>query len=359
MKPAIPPANGPGSRSMRSRRGISLIEVVTVVAVLAILLGILVPAVQQSREDARRTACGDHLRVIGSGLAAYHDTWKELPPILCDRELTIRHSPFALITDHITQQPGRTGVACRYDSNRPWRDQSTETARCLIPEFLCPSNTHPEVVSSEAFARLEFPVGTEFATADYILSKGPNDSWCLPDGPFKYGPILDTARGVFGLNQQTSLADIKDGTSQTIMIGEGATGPGWRLVSSKPFDPNKPFTHPDVVEPYGYWISPRINTTNEREKLHIVTSGIYGTTSLRMNERNVTETFADSAGLDDCRPSEKGGPHKIAGFRSDHDVGSMFLFADGSTHFLHQDIDPGLFDAFGSIRGTESIYFGN
>lgn len=62
------------------RRGLTLIELIVVLAVLALLLAFLLPAIQRSRESARRTQCWNQLKQLGLGLHNYHDTYNTFPP---------------------------------------------------------------------------------------------------------------------------------------------------------------------------------------------------------------------------------------------------------------------------------------
>jgi hypothetical protein len=75
----------------------------------------------------------------------------------------------------------------------------------------------------------------------------------------------------------------------------------------------------------------------------------------KMNKRPVTDTYANLApgSLNDCRASFQVGPHSMANFRSDHAAGAHFLYGDGATRFLSENVDMDLYRRLSTIAGGE------
>ena len=86
------------------------------------------------------------------------------------------------------------------------------------------------------------------------------------------------------------------------------------------------------------WIIPHIGFSGTAAA-DLLFSSIWGAAAEPMNKRPVTDTFIGDAPPDDCTPSYDGGEHTTANFRSEHQGGVSFLFADGSVQFLSETID--------------------
>src|SRR4029453_3122001 len=95
-------------------------------------------------------------------------------------------------------------------------------AKQVIPSLLCPSNTKQNPFTYPGLAPFGVTTGELYGATDYIFCKGSSDAWCLPILPGEY-------RGAFYANRATRMAEITDGASSTILMGEGAGGHRWPL----------------------------------------------------------------------------------------------------------------------------------
>jgi prepilin-type N-terminal cleavage/methylation domain-containing protein/prepilin-type processing-associated H-X9-DG protein len=192
----------------RRRRGFTLIELLVVIAIIAVLIALLLPAVQQAREAARRSQCQNNLKQIGLALHNYHDTHNVLPPEsiwgLGQRGsgsmLPRNYTWIALILPQMEQ----SGLQNAINFTLPIWNQTLPNGQKIISQKLpllrCPSDTGFDEPSQSH----------DIAITNYAGSEGYH--W-WPEDNSRLG-------GVFTLDGKVPLADLRDGTSNTIMVGE-------------------------------------------------------------------------------------------------------------------------------------------
>ncbi|MGQ0635456.1 MAG: DUF1559 domain-containing protein [Planctomycetaceae bacterium] len=202
----------------RFRRGFTLIELLVVIAVIAVLVSLLLPAVQQVREAARRAACKNNLKQLGLALHNYHDTHRVFPPGYLYRrgpqgENVLGFGWGAMILPQLEQ----ANLYGQFNFNAPIFDAANEPARTRhLPVFLCPSVP----VSQGKFVEMG-PVPENYAMGCYVASFGTPD---LDD-------TQEKRSGMFSRNSFTRVADVSDGLGNTLLAGERVNGPFRRAGS--------------------------------------------------------------------------------------------------------------------------------
>jgi prepilin-type N-terminal cleavage/methylation domain-containing protein len=328
---------------VRKRKGFTLIELLVVIAIIAILIALLLPAVQQAREAARRTQCKNNLKQIGLGMHNYHDVFQMFPlggtarpeapgPPAFGVHISI--GAFASILPFLEE----TNLLNLYVSEKPWEQQTPVAAKTVVKPYLCPSNTGPEVDTNPVLAN--YPIGVELGSINYLLSKGATQRWCLT-------AASDRNVGMFGINLKTKFRDITDGSSNTLCVGEGASGGAWEVAAGAA--PSTPIPSPAGRVQAG-WIAPQPNPVNIQSLSGYTTAGNYGTTVWALNKNPVVETVYDDGDLGNCNSA---GDY-TSNFRSPHVGGGQFLLGDGSGRFISENIDQGVYNALGT-RGNGEV----
>ena len=194
-------------------RGFTLVELLVVIAIIGVLIALLLPAVQQAREAARRMQCTNHLKQIGLALHNYHDTYGALPAAWINRGSS-GHPNYGWATailPFIEQsalydalEPGRLPLSTRYNSSAT--DEDKRLLQTVISGYRCPSD-----VTGDLNDKANFGSTNHFrvATSNYVCNIGMDST-----------TGTHQSQGVFYGNSWLGLKDIVDGTSNTLMIGE-------------------------------------------------------------------------------------------------------------------------------------------
>jgi prepilin-type N-terminal cleavage/methylation domain-containing protein/prepilin-type processing-associated H-X9-DG protein len=195
-----------------ARFGFTLIEVLVVIAILVVLAGLLLPAVQKAREAASRTQCQNNLKQLGLALHQFHDTRGGFPAALQDGPRVATQA----WTPHVLPYIEQSGLAERYRLDKDWNDAATNDGdgganQVEVTTFLCPSAPPQRQGRQRNRAVIDYPAINEVLW--------PNPHLTLP-------PVCDpTYVGVLGHNVRRRAADVRDGTSNTLLLAESAGRP--------------------------------------------------------------------------------------------------------------------------------------
>ena len=194
-----------------SKDGFTLVELLVVIAIIAVLLGILLPAVQQVREAARRTQCLNHLRQLGLCNLNYESANMYFPSGIYDDDNNHRACLRNGLVD-LLPFVEKSRLYSKIDQSLSWSDPANLPAgQYELPTYQCPS----------AGGAVEDDGGFTGARGDYAFCMGENAR-------------LNTEEpsGIFGINSSTTFADIPDGSSNTISMGEVASRSGLPATST-------------------------------------------------------------------------------------------------------------------------------
>ena len=296
----------------RTRRGFTLIELLVVIAIIAVLVALLLPAVQNAREAARRTQCKSNLKQFGIALNSYHESYNVFPSGWVAVDSTTRMMSVAggsgagwglMLLPYMDQAP----LAEKFNPNLDLHDPVNQPVIAqVVSTYVCPTDPHPLtwVINDENTGS---PLAT-VATANYVAAFGTVEIHDCENAPGT-APVAANGQclsdGLFYHNSRVSMRDIIDGSSNTVMVGERRTD---------------------------------------------VSQGWYSTWSGSVPEGE--ESFARILGVFDHTPNH--GTH-MEDFSSMHTGGVHFLLGDGQVRFVTENIDQGVYHSLGTINGAEVI----
>ncbi len=203
---------------MRSsfRRGFTLIELLVVIAIIAVLIALLLPAVQAAREAARRSQCINNLKQIGLGLHNYHQGVNSFPMGVSFTDLGKGGGPGqngnnswgqwsaqAMMMPYMEMQPLFNAANFSLPIDGPGNGYGVNSTVNLtkVNTFLCPSDGNAGGVSGNL--------------NNYFGSSGTTGL-----------TAQNQTTGIFAFYTSYSIANVLDGTSNTVAFSEGLTGPG-------------------------------------------------------------------------------------------------------------------------------------
>lgn len=193
--------------SRRSASGFTLIELLVVIAIIAVLVSLLLPAVQQAREAARRTQCRNNLKQLALALHNYMDANLYLPPgASVDLSVTVTGNNGSWgVHGRILPYLEQGNLYSRVDLSKAW-DFQTAISGLKIPVYACPSDPRSDEIRDPGSGKaLLYPT-------TYAFNYG---TW------FVFNPANGQGgNGLFYPNAKLSFRDATDGTSNTLLAGE-------------------------------------------------------------------------------------------------------------------------------------------
>ncbi len=218
----------------RTRAAFTLIELLVVIAVIGVLVGLLLPAVQQSREAARRSECSNHLKQISLGIHNFEDAQQTLP----SSRMGPQHATwFVQILPYIEQN----NLYNSWNLASTYYMQQTTVRTTQVGAFYCPSRRSSMLSTQFEVSSTGLPDTREYpgVLGDYA-GNGGQYAGSIVDNPLCNGVMCEADSRVADdlvveTKSQTRLRDILDGTSQTLLVGEkhvpntkyGLSGPSW------------------------------------------------------------------------------------------------------------------------------------
>lgn len=280
------------SLTRRRKQGFTLIELLVVIAIIAVLVALLLPAVQQAREAARRTQCKNNLVQLGLALHNYEMAFKMLPPGSVNSTGPIQNLPSGYHASWLVQIlpfMDQMNLYRAIDLNSSIYDSANATARATkLSSFICPSDSGYRRTTT----------GSGIAASNYAAVFSGDAV-----------PISATNNGLMFLNSGLGFSKISDGPSNTLMVGE--------MIQT---------------DDLGWMSGTRATLRHTGVKLNVELDRTY------------------------VLPAGSGPPDSEAGgFSSYHAGGAQFLLADGSVRFISDSIDLQKFSWLGNRQDGQII----
>ena len=311
----------------KNRHGFTLVELLVVIAIIGILIALLLPAVQAARESARRTKCTNHLKQWGLALQNYEGVNHTLPYGSISDDSTNVNAGVDRKTFVIALWPyfEEQVIANLYKPKLPFWDAKNKAAVTKQPSmYFCPSDRGPAMWTADSAVR---------SRGNYVLNYGNTTyfqasiSALTPGVKYLLSPFGDYATnptGLAGKHPPLKIKKITDGLSKTMYMSE-------ILLASQ--DKDADIRGDFIANNPSSCSFMTYNTPNAG------TDRLYCIGSPKQPAPCVDNGLGDSTNS----------------ARSNHPGGVLVMFGDGSVRFASDEISIGIWRAWGSVAGGETV----
>lgn len=301
----------------------TLVELLVVIAIIGILVSLLLPAVQAAREAARKSQCKNQLKQLGLAMHNYESSFKRLP------------AGYEYVPDGAGNQSGHawgarilpfveeTAIHDQIDFTLPVFHPDNQLAREQhLATFLCPTDD----ISPTGYIEMG---DEQWAMGCYVANYGTSTESDAYQAEFADGPVdgvrrdiddfSDNSNGVFYRNSKTKLAQITDGLSKTLLIGERQNGPfraGIQLNNHFEYETTWAASVRDLEDP-----------TDDHGHMTLFQTG-HTPNDPVSDDRDVSAA---------------------------HEGLAQFLLCDGSVRAINEDIEFAVYQAMGTRDGEEVV----
>lgn len=324
------PMETPSARpknALGKHRAFTLVEVLVVIAIIGVLIALLLPAVQAAREAARCSQCSNNLKQLGLALQTYHTAMKRFPAGVyvpnydasggSHGPATFGWAEFLLpYTEEIPLADGYKAIPSYSTYNWETTGNSPTLSKSPVSVFQCPSDVMPTIntfynggkdpYSKSNYTGIAGKYGALDGTAKTDATKGV--TWSAPEAA---NAVTADNAGIFSANSATRIKDVTDGTSKTFAIGErdgkGAEQMPGRLAAY--------WTGAIRCQ----WVNSTLSNVTNNGTYRLNGTSSYGTGSLHA-----------------------GG-------------GGNFVLADGSVHWVSENIDGTIWEYLGMMADGHSV----
>ena len=316
----------------KHKKGFTLVELLVVIAIIGILIGMLLPAVQQVREAARRISCANNMRQMSLAMLSFESSNQRFPPGMRTDPSHLADPDDAITFATAIEQHG-VGWSCvilpfieqqnQFDviSNLSNRLRDTDAAfdspqgQNVLPSFICPSCPMEEINPERVpFTHAKSNYVGIWGTVVNESSNG-SDYDDIAAIPTEYDP--SNYDGILFLDSEITFSDIRDGASNTFLVSErdGARIPGATRSRRA-----------------AIWIG-----GDHANFLNFCLAPCTG--------------FADAT-LNSTAGNFRG---QLLPISSQHTGGAQFGRADGSVQFVSENINTEAYEAMGTRSGGETL----